>query len=58
MPKAILKKVGKLAIIETEYGQKAVIPLESVCDLIIRFNIMITNDNIKCEKITSKGVSP
>ena len=53
MPKAVLKKVGKLAIIETEYGQKAVIPFESICDLIIRFNITIINEDVKCERITS-----
>ena len=55
MPKAVLHRRGKLAIIETEYGQKAVVPIDSICDLIIRFNITITNEKIHCEKISSRG---
>ncbi len=53
MPKATIRRVGKLAIIETEYGQKAVVPVESICDLIIRFNITIINEDLKCERVTS-----
>ncbi|MCE4619964.1 MAG: hypothetical protein F7C33_02970 [Desulfurococcales archaeon] len=56
MPKAVLKREGKLAVIETEYGQKAVVPIESLCDLIIRFNITIVNEEIHCEKLTSRGI--
>ena len=51
MPRAWVKRVGKLAIIETEYGQKAVVPVDSLCDLVINHNIIIVNEDIKCEKI-------
>ncbi|MCE4618986.1 MAG: hypothetical protein F7C82_06990 [Desulfurococcales archaeon] len=55
MPKATIKKVGKLAIVETEYGQKAVVPIDSLCELIINFNITIVNEDIKCERVGRRG---
>lgn len=51
MPKATIKKAGKLAIVETEYGQRAVVPIESLCDLVINFDLIITNYDINCEGV-------
>ena len=55
MPKATIKRVGKLAIVETEYGQKAVVPIDSLCELIINFDITIVNEDIKCERVGRRG---
>lgn len=55
MPRAVVRRVGKLAIVETEYGQKAVVPLDSLCELIINFNLIITNEEVKCERIGRRG---
>ena len=51
MPRAMIRRVGKLAIIETEYGQRAVVPVDTLCDLIINHNIIIINEDIRCEKV-------
>ena len=51
MPRATIKRVGKLAIIETEYGQRAVVPIDTICDLIINHNIIIINEEIHCERV-------
>jgi len=40
---------GDLAVIETELGQKAVIPRDKLCELAIRYDIEFININIKCE---------
>ncbi len=56
MVKARIERLGELVLIETEYGQKAVVPADSLCDLIARYRIEIVNEEVKCERIET-GVS-
>ncbi len=51
MIKARVEVKGDLAFITTEYGQKAAIPLDSLCDFVKRANMIIENSdelNKKC----------
>ncbi len=51
MIKARIEVKGELAFITTEYGQKATIPLDSLCEFIKRANLVIENNeeiNKKC----------
>ncbi len=52
MVRAWIKRVGGgLVIVETEYGQKAVVPDVSLCDLLARYKLEVVNEDIKCERI-------
>jgi len=44
---------GELVVIETELGQKAVIPRDKLCELSARFNIEFTNIRLECGKAVS-----
>ena len=50
--KARVEERGDLVIVETEIGQKAVIPRDKLCELAARFNIEYINIDIKCEGAT------
>jgi hypothetical protein len=41
--RARIVKRGNLAYIETELGQKAVVPWDTLCNFLIRFNINVSN---------------
>lgn len=52
MVRAWIKRVGEgLVVVETEYGQKAVVPDVSLCDLLTRYKLEVVNENVKCERI-------
>ncbi len=55
MPKAWISRKGSLVFVKTEYGQRAVVPADSLCDLIIRFRLEIVNEEIHCERAVSGG---
>jgi len=50
MVKAWIRRRGDLVLVETESGQKAVVPLGSLCSLIARFRLEIVNEEVKCER--------
>jgi len=54
--KARIERVGELVILETEFGQKAVVPQDTLCDLIARYRLEIVNEAVKCERVET-GVS-
>jgi len=41
--RARIIKRGNLAYIETELGQKAVVPWDALCNFLVRFNINASN---------------
>jgi len=50
MVKAWIRRVGDLVLVETETGQKAVVPAGSLCSLIARFRLQIVNEEVRCEQ--------
>ncbi|MFP3144687.1 MAG: hypothetical protein RXQ93_06715 [Caldisphaera sp.] len=49
--KAKITRNGRLAYIETETGQKAVVPWENICNIIKRFGLIaevIGNEKLDC----------
>ncbi len=48
--KARVTEKGDLVIVETELGQKAVVPRDKLCELATRFNIEYENIKLECEK--------
>ena len=46
-----VRLLGNLALIETETGGMAVVPLHSVCNLIRRLNVEVVEGDIKCPEI-------
>ena len=53
MVKAWIYRQGDLVLVETESGQKAVVPSSSLCNLIVRFRLEIVNEEIRCERYRS-----
>ncbi len=52
MVQAWIKRVGEgLVIVETEYGQRAVVPETSLCDLLARYRLEVVNEEVRCERI-------
>ncbi|MCE4628127.1 MAG: hypothetical protein F7C34_03140 [Desulfurococcales archaeon] len=48
--KARVTEKGDLVVVETELGQKAVVPRDKLCELAIRFNLEYENIKLECEK--------
>jgi hypothetical protein len=49
--KAKITRNGRLAYIETETGQKAVVPWENICNIIKRFGLIVEvigNEKLDC----------
>jgi hypothetical protein len=46
---------GELAVVETELGQRAVIPKDKLCELAARFNLEYININIDCKSTSETG---
>ncbi|MCE4620917.1 MAG: hypothetical protein F7B95_00570 [Desulfurococcales archaeon] len=46
-----VRLLGNLALIETETGGMAVVPLHSVCSLIRRLNLEVIEGDIKCPEV-------
>ena len=53
--KARIQRFGELILVETEYGQKAVVPADTLCDLIARYKLEIVNEEVRCERIEVGG---
>jgi hypothetical protein len=53
--KARVDYKGDLAIVETELGQKAVIPKDKLCELAARFNLEYVNIDIDCREFKKTG---
>lgn len=54
--KARVRIVGGLAFVETELGERAVVPLSSLCKLLARFGIEVTEgDKIECPEVVEVG---
>jgi len=53
MVKARARRVGNLVILETELGQKAIVPWDSLCDLARKLDLTIEIDGVevKCENL-------
>ncbi len=48
--KAKVEIYGRTAIIVTEGGSRAFIPLDKICEALRRFNICVDDPRIKCEE--------
>ncbi len=57
--KAKASRVGpNLILIETELGQKCVVPEHSLCELLTRYNIeIIEGTKVKCDSKTVKPLT-
>ena len=57
--KAKASRVGpNLVLIETELGQKCVIPEHSLCDFLLRYDIEVTEGvKVKCDSKTVKPLT-
>jgi len=54
--KAKVKIEGNLAFVETELGERAVIPVHSLCSLLRRFNlIVVEGDTVECPEAIEVG---
>jgi len=53
MVKARARRVGNLAILETELGQKAIVPWDSLCDLARKLDLTVEVNGVevKCENL-------
>ncbi len=51
--KARVEVKGPLAIIETEYGQRAVIPADTLCTFLAKYGIEAEGVDIECPQIES-----
>lgn len=55
--KAKITRHGRLAYIETEAGQKAVVPWDNICSIIKRFELLpevIGNEKLDCSGVQEK----
>ncbi len=48
MIKARIIDKGELVVVETELGQKAIIPKDKLCEFTQRFNLKLENYQIEC----------
>ncbi|GAB6148512.1 hypothetical protein [Stetteria hydrogenophila] len=46
---------GSLAVIETEYGQKAVIPADTLCAFLARYKIKAEGLDFACPQLETTG---
>jgi len=61
MPDKVAARVeirGSLAFVETELGERAVVPVSSLCKLLARFNLEIVDgDRVECPEVVEVGVA-
>lgn len=51
--KAKVEVKGPLAIVVTEYGQKAVIPADTLCSFIARYDLEVEGLDVECPRVES-----
>ena len=49
---------GRLAIVTTSSGQKAVIPVDALCSFLERFGLEVEGEVVKCVKGTLNSSPP
>jgi len=54
--KAKVEVKGPLAVIETEYGQKAVIPADTLCAFIAKYGIDVEGAEIDCPQVETTNL--
>ncbi len=54
--KAKIRVEGRLAFVETELGQKAVVPVDSLCELLRRYRLEPTGYKPNCPSLEYTGV--
>jgi hypothetical protein len=53
-----IRVVGGLAFVETELGERAVVPVSSLCKLLSRFGIeIVEGEKVECPDVVEVGVN-
>lgn len=44
---------GPLAFIETEYGERAVVPADTLCSFLVKYGIEAEGEGVDCSRVES-----